>query len=203
MHPRLLIIFASRHGQTAKIAHRIADVAAENGFETTAVDVGVAAPGIRVDSFDAVIIAGAVKFGKHSAKLRAFVQQKLADLKKRPSAFVSVSGAARSAEGIPMARAYAEAFLESTGWKPSAIATCAGALPFTKYGFVTRWIVASSEKKQGRRFDTHRDYEFTDWDGVDRFARDFVQLSAGASSSTTGQTPSRQASPISKPAAAR
>jgi len=43
-------------------------------------------------------------------------------------------------------------------------------------------------KSHGRtELDTSRDFDFTDWDAVERFARDFAKdIAAGATGGTTG-----------------
>jgi menaquinone-dependent protoporphyrinogen IX oxidase len=46
----------------------------------------------------------------------------------------------------------------------------------------------SIARKHGREVDVHRDYEFTDWDAVDRFARDFI----GYMNSNGSQSASRR-----------
>jgi menaquinone-dependent protoporphyrinogen oxidase len=65
-----------------------------------------------------------------------------------------------------------------TGWAPEIVVTLGGAEPYTKYGFFTRIVMRSIAKKHGRIVDVHRDYEFTDWDAVDRFARDFIEYAS-------------------------
>ena len=52
----------------------------------------------------------------------------------------------------------------------------AGALPFTKYGWLKRLVMLRIARKQlGTDLDTRRDYEYTDWKDVRAFARDFSQ----------------------------
>ena len=50
----------------------------------------------------------------------------------------------------------------------------AGAIPFSRYGRFTRWIVLRTARRKGRDLDPARDYEFTDWDAVDELARRFT-----------------------------
>jgi menaquinone-dependent protoporphyrinogen oxidase len=87
------------------------------------------------------------------------------------SVFVSVSGAASSEAGRTMAEQSARTFVDRTGWTPGQIELVAGGEPYTKYGFFTRWFMVQHAKKLGRIVDPKRDYEFTNWDAVDRFAR--------------------------------
>jgi len=50
----------------------------------------------------------------------------------------------------------------------------AGALPYTRYHFFLRWVMKRIATMAGRDTDTSRDYEYTDWDEVARFAEEFA-----------------------------
>ena len=115
-----------------------------------------------------------------------FVKRHLADLQEMPTAFLSVSLAEASVEDAntrPEYRAEAEAhvkkataaFLAETGWVPSLISAAAGALVYTKYNFLTRFIMKRIARKTGRPTDTTRDYEYTDWSRLDRLAEEFAR----------------------------
>jgi menaquinone-dependent protoporphyrinogen oxidase len=160
--PRLLIVFASRFGQTEKIAKRIATVA---GVRTDVVAVADAQT-ISLQDYDFLIIASPVYFGKHDRKLEEFVRRNALLIIGMQSAFVSVSGSKDET--------LVHEFTRRTGWIPEIHVSFAGAEPYTKYGLFTRWIMRSIARKHGRHVDVHRDYDFTDWDAVERFALDFI-----------------------------
>jgi menaquinone-dependent protoporphyrinogen oxidase len=50
----------------------------------------------------------------------------------------------------------------------------AGALPYSKYNFFIRFIMRRIAAQAGGDVDTSRDYEYTDWGAVDRFASQFA-----------------------------
>jgi menaquinone-dependent protoporphyrinogen oxidase len=50
----------------------------------------------------------------------------------------------------------------------------AGALPYTRYNRLTRWAMKRIVTKAHGDTDTSRDYEYTDWNDVRQFARDFA-----------------------------
>lgn len=56
---------------------------------------------------------------------------------------------------------------------------------YTQYGFVKRWIMRKIARDKGNPdTDTSRDYVYTDWDSVRRFAEGFLEtlvLEAGES----------------------
>ena len=65
--------------------------------------------------------------------------------------------------------------IAETGWHPRRIELVAGALPYTRYNFLIRFIMRRIVKKEGGDIDTSRNYEYTDWPAVDRFAAEFVE----------------------------
>lgn len=171
---RVLIVYASRHGQTRRIAEHIADVMRSAGDDPFVRKVSALPRDIVPHAADLVVIAGSVHFGRHAKALERFVAGQRASLAKTRTAFVSVSGAARSVESMPLAEENAQKFLATTGWLPDRIALFAGGEPYTRYGFFTRLIMKKLNRERGVVVDTRRDYDFTDWDAVTRFARELM-----------------------------
>jgi menaquinone-dependent protoporphyrinogen oxidase len=175
---RVLIVYASRHGQTRKIAEHVAHIATIHGAEAHAREASALPAELRVNAFDTVVLAGPVYFDKFPKKLVRFAAGHREALSKVRSVFVSVSGAA----GNPALRAGAEEvvrlFLEKTRWTPDQVELFAGGQPFTRYGFFTKWMMVWKMRKLGRDVDPNRDYESTDWDAVDSFARALAARSA-------------------------
>jgi menaquinone-dependent protoporphyrinogen oxidase len=94
-----------------------------------------------------------------------------------------------SAHGAPEeAEAYVEQCEQDTGWRPAIVALFGGALLYTQYGFIKRHVMKkiAQDKPGNLGTDTSRDYIYTEWDGVKRFAEDFLaQLTAKAGSRRT------------------
>lgn len=66
-------------------------------------------------------------------------------------------------------------FFADSGWSPALSTTVAGALPYTRYGWLKKWIMRRMVAKAGGDIDTTRDYEYTNWDDVGAFARTFAR----------------------------
>jgi menaquinone-dependent protoporphyrinogen oxidase len=169
---KILAVYGSSYGQAQAVMRRVA-AALEHSGHTVAIYRANAVPrSTSVADFDAVLIAASVIMGRYQRYVRAFVRRHLAALNDRPTAFVSVSGA--SPEDVPEWRAaasgYVTKFLGETHWSPRWTATFSGALRYTRYGFVTRWIMKRISARTGGPTDTTHDHEFTDWAAVDRFA---------------------------------
>jgi menaquinone-dependent protoporphyrinogen oxidase len=175
MEPRkLLVVYATTDGQTEKIARRITDVAASQPLvESAAFDVRTVAPA-AITSCDAVVLAASVRFGRHQRAMLRFVRKHRQFLASKRTAFVSVSGASASPSGREVAKEYVAAFLRKAGWFPDVVELVAGATLFTRYNPLLRFIMRRIAASRGLDRDTRRDFEYTDWNRVDQFARSFV-----------------------------
>ena len=66
--------------------------------------------------------------------------------------------------------------LDSTDLEPDLVGLFAGALAFTRYGWLKRTVMHRIAKSEGVDTDRSKDLEYTDWDAVDHFARDALAL---------------------------
>jgi len=73
------------------------------------------------------------------------------------------------------ARRYLETFLNQVDWRPPQTATFAGALQYSKYGAFKRLLMRMIVGIAGGDTDMTQDYEYTDWNAVDRFADEFAR----------------------------
>ena len=138
-----------------------------------------------MEAYEAAIIAASVHGEKHEKEMVAFVKQHRGDLEGMPAVFLSVSlseAGAEDPESTPEHRAQAaadvhkmiDAFLAETGWHPSKIRAAAGALMYSKYNFLIRFVMKRIAKAQGASTDTSHDHEFTDWAALDRIVDEVV-----------------------------
>ncbi|HEU5170465.1 MAG TPA: flavodoxin domain-containing protein [Gemmatimonadales bacterium] len=179
----ILIVYGTAYGQTERIVQRIAQRLGEQGHRVSVRRADQPQP-LPVEEYGAVVVAASVLFGKHQRSVRDFVRRRLSRLQAVPAAFVSVSGAAAgsSPESCKQAQGYVQDFLRQTGWRPGVTQTFAGGVPYTRYGPFRRWMMKMISRRTGGPTDTSRDYEFTDWDAVDRFAAELartVSVTAG------------------------
>ncbi len=181
MSSRILIVYATTHGHTAKIADRIARGAREQGARVETIeieDVGDVDPG----AFDAVIVGASIHAGRHQPGLVKWAGERAAALAERRSAFFSVSLTA--ADDDPEARqatdGYIRSFVTETGWEPDRTLPVAGCLQYREYDMFTRVLMMLLMKSGGRPTDTDEDHDYTDWDAVERFGREFADDAAAA-----------------------
>ena len=170
---RILVVFASIDGHTARIAERIGARFMESGHSVV-LRPADAAPE-KIGDCEAVIVGGAIRYGHFPGVLEKWVRMHRGGLADRPNAFFSVCLSAGGPGARPKAaQGYVDEFRARTGWQPRATASFAGALLYRKYNPLIRFMMRLIVGAAGGDTDTSRDYEYTDWQAVDRFAADFA-----------------------------
>lgn len=177
---RVLLVYASTHGHTVKIAERLAAAVRADGAEVDLRAVADAAEANPLD-YDGAIVAGSLHQGRHQAELEDWVKHHHLALADRPSAFVSVSltAAEDSDEARVATRDCIDDFLDDTGWTPTRMLAVAGALQYREYDVFTRVLMRLMMSQGGHPTDISQDHEYTDWDALARFGRDFARLVSG------------------------
>jgi menaquinone-dependent protoporphyrinogen oxidase len=156
-----------------------------HGFDVDVKNLRDDSGSVDLDEYAAAILAASVHIGKHEREMVKFVKDHLAELDRLPSAFLSVTLSEAGAERLdatPEERArhsagvreVMEKFFVDTGWRPQRVKPIAGALLYSKYNPLIRFVMKRIAKKAGAGTDTSRDYEYTDWVSLDRFVDDLA-----------------------------
>ncbi len=172
---KILIVYATTEGQTHTIAERVAAQLGKGGHEAELHDVGRLPGDLDIGAFDKVIVAGSVHQKKHQRPLEIFVLGNQAQLKAKPSLFLSVSLAAAFDDGRAEAQGYVNDFFAYTGWQASQALLVAGALRYDEYDYFMEQIVEHIVLKDRKVEGPPGDHEFTDWDALSRSVDDFLQ----------------------------
>jgi menaquinone-dependent protoporphyrinogen oxidase len=174
--PRVLIVYASMEGQTAGIAERMAQALRNRGLAAETRPANGAPARSELAKYDGLIVGASIHYGRHPRSVLSLVRNCRAVLETGPSAFFSVSLSAGGPGARPeAAQRYLEVFLRRAGWHPRQTATFAGALRYSKYGALKRMLMVMVVGLAGGDTDTSRDYEYTDWDAVERFCETFAR----------------------------
>jgi menaquinone-dependent protoporphyrinogen oxidase len=196
------IFYATREGQTRRIAEYVGTALRDRGFEVRVQQVRDKDAKIQLVRYRAAVLAASVHAGQHEREMVAFVKQHLAELQRLPTAFLSVTlseAGVERAEASPEQRArfvadvkkVLDQFFKQTGWHPERVKPVAGALLYTKYNFLVRFIMKRIARKAGAATDTSRDYEYTDWVALDRFveelATEIISRSAQRNTATAAE----------------
>ena len=173
------VFYATREGHTRKIAERIAADLRTHGKHVDLFDVrSVVAPDWT--KYSVACLAASVHIGHHEREMIAFAKKYRDVLSQLDAAFVSVTLSEAGAEDparpdVERRAAAADAqrmidvFVGETGWRPAHALPVAGALVYSRYNFLVRFLMKRIARKAGAPTDASRDYEFTDWPALDRF----------------------------------
>jgi menaquinone-dependent protoporphyrinogen oxidase len=196
MGPRILVLYATTDGQTGRIAGAIGRTLREVGAEVEVVNAATRrARAIGPQRFDGIIVAASVHAGGYQRSILRWTRSHLAELNRRPHAFVSVClGVLQHDPAVDRElTAIAERFFQKSGWRPRQVKVVAGALLYTQYSWWKRRIMRRIVAKAQGDTDTSRDYEYTDWAELAAFSRAFADqvrpLSSNAPDAVGQQAP--------------
>ena len=181
-----LVLYATREGQTHRIAEHVAATIRARGYEAHLLNAAKVHETFSMEGYAASILAASVHLGKHEREMIAFVKRHRAALEAAPTAFLSVSMTEATIEDPKRppevrARAAAElekvmhAFHQETGWYPKHVKAVAGAILYTQYGLLVRFVMKMISKHNAGPTDTSHDYVYTDWQALDRFVAELVE----------------------------
>jgi len=172
----VLIVFGTKEGQTAKIARHIAQTLTSAGHKSELFDADHPTPRLDLGRFQFAIVGAPIHAGGYPRSVVRFVKKNRAFLERVPSAFFSVglAVASHNSNGRAQTQPLVDKFAEETGWHPQRVELIAGALLYTRYNPLVRLVMRRIAAKEGGETDTSRDYEYTDFAAVERFAREFV-----------------------------
>jgi menaquinone-dependent protoporphyrinogen oxidase len=177
----VLVAFATREGQTRKIAEHVAATIRARGDEAELLDLG---SGTKVDldlaGYAAVVLAASVHLGRHERELVSFVKAHHEQLEQVPTAFLSVSLSEASVEDMTASfesrsdaavdvKRMVDEFCHQTGFHPARVWPVAGALTYSQYGALVRFVMRRIARRAGQSTDTTHDHEYTDWKGLHGF----------------------------------
>jgi menaquinone-dependent protoporphyrinogen oxidase len=171
---RILVLYGTTDGQTARIAGSLAEAMHDAGVTADLVDASHADP--DPEAYAAVIVAASVHAGGYQRAVDQWVRAHATALAAKPTAFVSVClGVLQHDPKVDAdLQRIRTRFFDATGWHPTTVHVVAGALPYTRYNWLKRWVMRRIAAKAGGDTDVSRDYEYTDWKDVRAFATGFA-----------------------------
>ncbi len=171
----LLIVFASTQSQTCKIAHRFCEILIEKGYSVDVFDAKEIPKIILPENYAAVIVGASIHVGGYQRQLKKWVKSHSQGFNSIPSAFFLVClGVLQNDLKVKSElETIIEDFLNTSDWQPQLRAVFAGGLAYSKYNILLKWWMRRISKKSHGDTDTSRDYEYTDWNAVSRFANEF------------------------------
>lgn len=184
------VLFATREGQTRRIAEYLGVALRAHGYRVDVMDVADPLPDLDLSRYSAAVLAASIHIGKHERSMVDFVKKHRPALEKMPTMFLSVSLSQAGVEDPDRApgkktRSAAEVqktidrFLHTTGWRPTRVHPVAGALLYRQYRPAIRLVMRIISRMAGGSTDTSRDHDYTDWKALTRFADEIAADVAG------------------------
>jgi menaquinone-dependent protoporphyrinogen oxidase len=179
------VLYSTREGHTQRIAEYVAADLRVRGLHPEVENLRERSAAISLGDYSGVILAASVHAGSHEPEMVKFVKAHKEALEGMPAAFLSVTlseaGAERT-DATPLEHAQFAAdvdrmianFFGETGWHPRRVQPVAGALLYTKYNVLMRFVMKWIARKSGGSTDTSRDHIYTDWQALDHFVDEFA-----------------------------
>lgn len=177
----VLLLFASTHGHTGKLAVRVAGRIRESGTSVRVVDVAEA-EALNPSAYAVVVVGGSIHADAHQPALRTWLRRFGSTLDPaRTAAFsVSLTAADDGDEARSTTAGYIAALADDAGITPALSAAFPGALQYREYPLPTRVLMRLIARHRGLPTDASVDVDYTDWDAVDAFADAVGALVPGA-----------------------
>jgi menaquinone-dependent protoporphyrinogen oxidase len=177
--PRLLILYGTTDGQTAKITRFLAREFQKLGNSVDIFDAATASP--KPEEYDGIVVAASLHAGGFQRSVVHWVAEHREVLNRSEAVFLPVCLSVLQTDPrvIRELAGIINHFKSRTGWTPVETRLVAGAVLYTRYGWLKRLVMRRIVRKAGGGIDTSRDYEYTDWADLEAFARDFSAGHAG------------------------
>jgi len=173
---QILIAYGTTDGHTRKIAEVLAEDLRARRYSVDTLDTAGPLRRLTPETYDAVIVAASVQIGAFQKSVVQWVRMHARALHRMPTAFMPVCLAVL--EQRPEAREelnrIVARFFRQCGWRPTVTKPMAGALKYTQYSWLKKWMMTRIVAKAGGDTDTTRDYEYTDWNELRAFAGEFA-----------------------------
>ncbi len=178
-----LVLYASKHGHTAKVAAKIAEAMQSAGAAAEVHDLAAEeAATLTPAGHDLVVLGASIHAGHYQGEAVEWARRHADALNSMPSAFFTVclTAADDTEEARKATQGYIESFERDSGWRAQRTAVFAGALQYREYDFATRLAMRLMARIGHHPTDASRDYDFTDRDAVERFGAECAAQAAAA-----------------------
>ena len=169
---RVLIVYASHHGQTGRIAEALRDRLLWRGHDVDLCNIAARAP--SPEHYDAVMLGSRIEFGKHAKPILHYIEDHHDRLHRMPTAFFSVSMSAAGKPSGSDPNRYLATTFENLAWSPTVSTAFGGALQYRRYNWLLRIVMKAISKQGGHSTDTSKNHFYTDFSDVSDFADRFA-----------------------------
>ncbi len=178
LSPNVLLVYATRDGQSRRVAARIANQLAKGGIAAPPLDLAVAFPeAVDLAASRVIAVVAAVRYGHHLPEAERFLKAHRHLLALVPLAVVSVNLTARKpGRDTAGGNRYLQKWLARHRLKPALATAVAGRLDYPRYGWLDKQIIRLIMRVTGGPTDPRSCVEFTRWSAVDEIALRIADL---------------------------
>jgi menaquinone-dependent protoporphyrinogen oxidase len=172
------IYYATRDGQSRRIAGRIAERLSRQNITAVPYDLAIAPPApADVALNPVVVLIASVRYGRHLPETDRFLAAYRSLAPPPALALASVNLTARKpGKDTPEGNAYFRKLVERHRLKPALAAVFAGRLDYPRYGWFDRQIIRFIMLLTGGPTDPQATVDYTSWPAVDAFAGRIADL---------------------------
>jgi menaquinone-dependent protoporphyrinogen oxidase len=177
-HPIAALYYATRDGQSRRIAEHISRRLAEAETPAPAQDIAVARPAPSdLAAASVVVLVAAVRYGRHLPEADRFLAVYRSLPSPPPLALASVNLTARkSAKTTATGNVYLRKIIARHHLVPAVAVAFAGRLDYRRYGWFDRLVIRFIMLLTGGPTDPNTCVEYTSWRAVDEFAARIIEL---------------------------
>ena len=174
----MFLFYATRDGQSSRIAARLAGRLAERGITATPINVGGASLTPADITRGALAVAVfSVRYGRHLREASRFLALYRSCQTPPPLVLVSVNLTARkSGKDTAEGNTYLRKLIARNRLTPVLATAFAGRLDYPRYRWLDRQIIRFIMLLTGGPTDPSVTVEYTSWDAVDAFAERIGEL---------------------------
>jgi menaquinone-dependent protoporphyrinogen oxidase len=175
---KVLVLYMSQGGHTARIARRICESITSAGGSGEMMDINEAVhEGIEWDRYDVVVLGAPVLYGTYHKSVFEFIKANHAKLESAPNSFFNVSVVARTPEKATVkGNRYMQKFLELSPWKPRDLKVIAGKVDYPSWGWLDTLMIQMIMKFTKGPTDRTAVIDYTDWADVEAYGRHVLAL---------------------------
>ena len=176
------LYYATRDGQSRRIAEHIFRRLAESETLSPPQDVAVARPASEdLTAASVIVLVAAVRYGRHLPEADRFLAAYRSLASPPPLALASVNLTARKpAKTTATGNAYLRKVIARHRLAPALAVAFAGRLDYRRYGWLDRQIIRFIMLLTRGPTDPDTNVEYTSWPAVDEFAARIAELQSSA-----------------------
>ncbi|SDK23974.1 menaquinone-dependent protoporphyrinogen oxidase [Ferrimonas sediminum] len=175
---RLLVLYMSRGGHTARVARVIMESVRAEGHECDMMDINEAVhESVDWDRYDLVALGAPVLYGTYDKGFFKFIDDHATQIEAKPNSFFNLSVVARTPEKATVeGNRYMQKFLELSPWKPKDMKVIAGKVNYPAWGWLDTLAIQMIMKMTNGPTDKNSVIDYTDWEDVKAYGRHLITL---------------------------